>query len=90
MKEEIEKFGFRADVLQQDDYFVLPPKSNDAKRREDITWVGGQEVRTELLDEHLAAAQRGEKFDDRAPGHLRRGPHYRGGDVPRGRSVGSS
>jgi uridine kinase len=61
LKEEIEKLGFRAEVLQQDDYFVLPPKSNDAKRREDITWVGAQEVRTELLDEHLAAAQRGEK-----------------------------
>ena len=61
LKEEIERLGFSAAVLQQDDYFVLPPKSNDAKRREDITWVGAQEVRVELLDEHLAAAQRGEK-----------------------------
>jgi uridine kinase len=61
LKEEIEKLGFTAAVLQQDDYFVLPPKSNDAKRREDITWVGAQEVRVELLDEHLAAARRGER-----------------------------
>ncbi|MFO8063024.1 MAG: hypothetical protein R6V29_00140, partial [Spirochaetia bacterium] len=37
------------------------PKSNDAKRREDITWVGAGEVRVELLDRHLAAARRGEK-----------------------------
>ncbi|MFP3959922.1 MAG: uridine kinase, partial [Spirochaetaceae bacterium] len=59
--EEFEKLGFVAAVLQQDDYFVLPPKSNDVKRREDITWVGASEVRVDLLDSHLAAAQRGEK-----------------------------
>lgn len=59
LKEELEKLGFTAAVLQQDDYFVLPPKSNDAKRREDITWVGAQEVRVALLDEHLAAARAG-------------------------------
>jgi uridine kinase len=59
LAEEIEKLGFEAAVLQQDDYFVLPPKSNDAKRREDITWVGAQEVRVDLLDEHLKAAQEG-------------------------------
>ena len=46
-------------IFQQDDYFVLPPKSNDAKRREDISWVGTQEVRIDLLDEHMAAARRG-------------------------------
>lgn len=43
-------------VLQQDDYFVLPPKSNDARRREDIAWVGTQEVRLDRLDSHLVAA----------------------------------
>jgi uridine kinase len=59
LKEEIEKLGFKAAVLQQDDYFVLPPKSNDAKRREDITWVGAQEVKLELLDKHLKAARDG-------------------------------
>lgn len=59
LKEELEKLGFTSAVLQQDDYFVLPPKSNDAKRREDITWVGAQEVRVALLDEHLAAARAG-------------------------------
>jgi len=59
LKEELEKLGFTSAVLQQDDYFVLPPKSNDAKRREDITWVGAQEVRVALLDEHLGAARAG-------------------------------
>jgi len=37
-------------ILQQDDYFVLPPRSNDRKRREDITWVGPQEVHLDRLD----------------------------------------
>ncbi|MDH3597169.1 MAG: hypothetical protein OEU09_02605 [Rhodospirillales bacterium] len=40
-------------IFQQDDYFVHPPKSNDRARREDIAWVGPQEVRLDLLDEHL-------------------------------------
>ena len=51
--------GISAVVFGQDDYFVLPPKSNDAKRRADIGWVGSSEVRLDLLDEHLGAVQRG-------------------------------
>lgn len=58
--ETLEKRGVRCAIYQQDDYFVLPPKSNDAKRREDIAWVGTQEVRLELLDSHLKAAIDGE------------------------------
>ncbi len=49
--------GFPAVVIQQDDYFVLPPKTNDRKRRKDFSWVGPGEVRLELLDEHLARAR---------------------------------
>lgn len=49
----------RSVVFAQDDYFVLPPKSNDAKRREGIEWVGTGEVRIDLLDEHLAAVRAG-------------------------------
>ncbi len=46
--------GKKALVLGQDDYFVLPPKSNHEKRQEDISWVGLGEVKLELLDSHLA------------------------------------
>lgn len=46
-------------VLQQDDYYVLPPRFNDAARRANIAWVGPTEVRLELLDVHLQAAQEG-------------------------------
>ncbi len=46
-------------VLQQDDYYVLPPKFNDAARRANFAWVGTTEVRLDLLDDHLAVAWSG-------------------------------
>ena len=51
--------GFKTLVLQQDDYFVHPPKTNDRTRRRDIGWVGMQEVRLDLLDQHLSQARSG-------------------------------
>ena len=51
--------GFKTLVLQQDDYFVHPPKTNDRTRRQDIGWVGKQEVRLDLLDQHLRQARSG-------------------------------
>ncbi|MEE4297617.1 MAG: adenylyl-sulfate kinase, partial [Wenzhouxiangella sp.] len=45
--------GYSTTVLQQDDYFVHPPRSNDRVRREDIGWVGPSEVRLDLMEEHL-------------------------------------
>lgn len=51
--------GIGAVVLQQDDYYVLPPRFNDAARRANFKWVGTTEVRLDLLDEHLEAARNG-------------------------------
>lgn len=51
--------GLATGIYQQDDYFVLPPRSNDARRRQGIDWVGPEEVRLDLLDAHLAAARVG-------------------------------
>ncbi|MFW5815563.1 MAG: uridine kinase family protein [Wenzhouxiangella sp.] len=48
-----EQEGYRTTILQQDDYFVHPPRSNDRVRREDIGWVGPSEVRLDLMEEHL-------------------------------------
>lgn len=59
IKEALEGRGMKAEVLQQDDYFVFPPKTNDGRRRADIGWVGPREVRLDLLDEHLKAARKG-------------------------------
>jgi uridine kinase len=57
--EAFDALGIPGAVLGQDDYFVLPPRSNDRTRRENISWVGPQEVRLDQLDEHLAAARSG-------------------------------
>jgi uridine kinase len=57
--ETLEQRGVHAVVLQQDDYYVLPPRFNDAARRANFAWVGTTEVRLDLLDAHLQAAQEG-------------------------------
>jgi uridine kinase len=46
--------GIESVILQQDDYFVLPPHSNARKREEDISWVGMEEVKLDLLDQNLS------------------------------------
>jgi len=52
--------GIRSILLGQDDYFILPPKSNDAKRRDDQDWLGPHmEVRLDVLDRNLRDAIRG-------------------------------
>lgn len=60
IQEELEKYGVIAVILGQDDYFKLPPKSNDAKRREDPEWLGPHvEVRLDLIEQNLKDALSG-------------------------------
>lgn len=55
--EELESHGLVSVLLCQDDYFRLPPKSNDARRREDDSWLGPHvEVRLDLLEQNLIDA----------------------------------
>ena len=51
----LEVCGIPCLILQQDDYFLYPPKTNDLTRRKDISWAGPQEVRLNLMSEHLEA-----------------------------------
>lgn len=53
--EILESNGVKTLILGQDDYFQLPPKSNAAKRKVDISWVGMTEVRLDIMGEHLRA-----------------------------------
>ncbi|MEP1124897.1 MAG: hypothetical protein ABJH68_13520 [Ilumatobacter sp.] len=49
--------GVSAVLLGQDNYFVLPPTSNDARRREDPDWLGPHvEVRLDLMEQNLVDA----------------------------------
>ncbi len=60
MRERLADRGISSVILGQDDYFVLPPRANDAARRRDPAWLGpAAEVRLDLLDEHCRAAIRG-------------------------------
>jgi uridine kinase len=46
--------GIKSVVFGQDDYFVLPPKSNDRRRRQDPEWLGPHcEVRFDILQANL-------------------------------------
>jgi uridine kinase len=46
-------YGISSCILQQDDYFVYPPRTNADMRIKDIRHIGLSEVRLELLDQHL-------------------------------------
>lgn len=58
--EVLQEFGIQSILLEQDDYFVLPPASNDAKRKSDPDWLGPHvEVNLTLLDKNLQDAIQG-------------------------------
>lgn len=58
--DELVKFGIKSVLLGQDDYFVLPPKSNDLKRRENPEWLGPHvEVKLDALELNLLDAIHG-------------------------------
>jgi uridine kinase len=60
LAEQLLQVGVAAVVLGQDDYFVLPPRSNDARRRTDPEWLGPHvEVRFDLLQANVDAALAG-------------------------------
>jgi uridine kinase len=52
--EVLEKYGILSVILAQDDYFHLPPKSNDLKRIEDPEWLGPHaEIKFDILENNL-------------------------------------
>lgn len=54
LKIESKKRGIDSIVIGQDDYFFLPPKLNDAQRRNDSEWLGPHvEVNLEQLNQNL-------------------------------------
>jgi len=60
LEQVLTSMGIKSKLIGQDDYFVLPPKSNDARRREDPEWLGPHvEVNMVLMDKHLEQAVSG-------------------------------
>jgi len=46
-------------ILQQDDYFVFPPKTNHEMRKKNIDQVGTYEVKLDFLDSNLRSFKNG-------------------------------
>jgi uridine kinase len=66
LAEQLLEVGVTTVVLGQDDYFVLPPKSNDACRRADPEWLGPHvEVRFDILQANVEAALAGASAIDK-------------------------
>jgi uridine kinase len=58
--DELAKYGIKSVILGQDDYFILPPKSNNLKRREDPEWLGPHvEVNLKGMEQNLVDAIQG-------------------------------
>lgn len=64
LSQQLVETGIKSHILQQDDYFFYPPKTNDMMRRKDINHVGTSEVNLDLLDQNLRDIQeRKEKIE---------------------------
>lgn len=50
---ELEKLNVHSIIIHQDSYYKLPPKENHNKRKNDISWVGVNELRIELMQQHI-------------------------------------
>ena len=53
--------GFTSAILQQDDYFVHPPKTNAEMRAKNINHVGVSEVHLDVMDQNLKDFLEGKK-----------------------------
>ncbi len=53
LAEYLEKTGLKSVILQQDDYFVYPPKTNAGMRKENINHVGTSEVHLGLINQNI-------------------------------------
>ena len=65
LAESLGEDGIGTTIIQQDDYFVYPPKTNDSRRRQDISRVGFAEVRLDLLDDHVKSILNGARTLDK-------------------------
>lgn len=49
----LSKLNIRSTILHQDNYYKLPPNENHAKRKNNINWVGINEVKLKQLQTHI-------------------------------------
>jgi uridine kinase len=57
ISDRLSKYNINTLIISQDDYFHLPPKTNDLVRRKDPSWLGPhKEIQMDLLDQNLKDA----------------------------------
>lgn len=56
----LDNAGFPTYIIQQDDYFRYPPKTNAQMREQDIRRVGPGEVRIDLINETISSIRSGQ------------------------------
>lgn len=61
LKIELERLGIATEIIHQDGYYKLTPKQNQAKRKEDISWVGKDELHLDQMQAHVQAFRAGEE-----------------------------
>lgn len=61
LKLQLEKLNTPCLILHQDSYFKLPPKENHQKRKQDLSWVGSNEVQLDLLQNHIEQFKSGKE-----------------------------
>ena len=54
--------GIKTIIIQQDDYFLFPPQTNEMKRHKDINRVGPEEVNLKLLQYHVDLINKNEEI----------------------------
>ena len=59
--------GKKSYVMNQDNYFHLPPNQNHSKRINDLSWVGINEINLELMKEHLNTLTQKNKSEIKVP-----------------------
>jgi uridine kinase len=61
IKDALNTYQIKGVVLGQDDYFILPPRTNDVRRRQDPLWLGPHaEIKMDVLEGNLIDAIQGE------------------------------
>lgn len=59
---ELKNKNIQSLILNQDNYFVLPPALNDARRKSDSNWLGPHvEVRLDMMEQNITDALHGKK-----------------------------
>lgn len=62
LKKILDEKGIRSYVIQMDDYFKLPPKTNHENRLKSIDNVGLQEVQLDLIEQNIKEFKDGKLF----------------------------